>query len=108
MKKLETTLRFRMLRRHPIPIQVEPVVVGTPSRPGFDMFSVLCILRGDMPPITVSPIDEPVAAIRIVIRIDNHDDAIQQVIYRRSLSGGQMIRTSIAASELLASLPWTP
>ena len=84
-------LRFGVLRHEPVPVQIEPVVVGPPAWPRFHVLPVLAVPRGDRAPVGVDPVDETVPPVRVVVGVQDDHGAIQQAVHGRSAARGQVV-----------------
>ena len=83
--------RFGMLRHEPVPVEVEPVVVGPPARPRRHVLPVLPVPRGDPAPVGVDPVDETVPAVRVVVGVHDNHGAVQQAVHGRSAARGEVV-----------------
>jgi hypothetical protein len=87
----ESCLRFGMLHRQPISIEIEPVVVRAPARPAFLVFAVQALADELAAAMHVRPGGEALQAIGVERRVEQHDRVREQRVDRGPLCGGKMV-----------------
>ena len=91
VKQFESALRFRVLCRQPVPVEIKPVVIGPSAGPGFVMLPVGRIAHGDSPSVAIGPVREAIPSVGIEHRIENDHSFLQSIIHGRTAAGRKMI-----------------
>ena len=82
---------FGELCRQPVPVEIEPVVVSSATRPYFVVLAVVVIRIQVVASVGVGPVGEALKAIGIITRIKEDYNIAEQVFNLLPLCGGQMI-----------------
>ena len=88
---LQSCPALRVLQRHPIAIEIEPVMICPASRPGFVVLSAARIGNGLLSFVHVCPRSESVQAVGIDGRIEQDDCFLQLPFDLRALSSGKVV-----------------
>ena len=105
VKVLHARNTFRMPQWQPVPVQVKPVVIGAPTRPGFILFQIVRIAGQVHGTPAVDPLRKALKTVRIERRIHQNNCVCQCSVYLRPLCSRQMVdiqQRSIGAAGLIA------
>ena len=100
-----TRTRFRVHQRQPVPVQVEPVMVGACTGPVFHALACICSSHGHAGSIMVGPTGEAVEAVRIDAGIQQNHRPVQQLLDEFGARRCQVISSQqrrVAATGLVA------
>ena len=82
---------FRQLGGKPIPVEIEPIVIGTPSWPDFMVFPVVIIRIEIHAPVGIRPVGKSLQAIRIKTWVHQDYGIPQHRFYFLPLSSRQIV-----------------